>query len=127
MFIDKDSLIVDGLNLGPFILEAKFGYHKIWGKDTGRNLAASWSGTLLGIFPKITVQFKKLNKEEIEQIAPILDEANQSVKYYDPKKKKKITMITYTNDYEITNKNIIDELIKAEGFSVAFISTKKRS
>lgn len=127
MFIDKDSLIVDGLNLGPFILEAKFGYHKIWGKDTGRNLAASWSGTLLGIFPKITVQFKKLNKEEIEQIVPILDEANQSVKYYDPKKKKKITMTTYTNDYEITNKTIIDELSKAEGFSVAFISTKKRS
>ena len=126
MIIDKDSLVVNGLNLGPFILEAKFGYHKIWGKDTGRNLAASWSGTLLGIFPKITVQFKKLTKSEVEEVTPILDEANQSVQYYDPKKKKKITMVTYTNDYEITNKNIIDELTKAEGFSAAFISTKKR-
>lgn len=127
MIIDKDSLIVDGLNLGPFILEAKFGYHKIWGKDTGRNLAATWSGTLRGIFPKITVQFRKLTKEEVEEVTPILDEANQSVKYYDPKKKKKITMTTYTNDYEIVNKNIIDNLTKAEGFSVAFVSTKKRS
>lgn len=127
MLIDKDSLMVNGLNLGPFILEAKFGYHKIWGKDTGRNLAATWSGTLLGIFPKITVQFKKLTKSEVEQITPILDEANQLVQYYDPKKKQKITMTTYTNDYEITNKNIIDEITKVEGFPVAFISTKKRS
>lgn len=127
MIIDKNSLIVNGVNLGSFILEAKFGYHKIWGKDTGRNLAASWSGTLKGIFPKITVQFRKLTRSEVEEITPILDKANQSVQYYDPKKKAKITMTTYANDYEITNKNIIDELTKAEGFSVAFISTKKRA
>ena len=68
MYIDKDSLIVDELNLGSFILEAKFGYHKLWSEDSGRNLAGTQSGTLIGIFPKITVQFKKLNQEELEQI-----------------------------------------------------------
>ncbi len=126
MIIDKESLIIDGLNISPFIVEAKFGYHKIWGKDTGRNLAATFGGSLMGIFPKITIQFRKLTKSEVEDLVDILDSATQSVTYYDPKKKKKITMETYTNDYEIANKNIINEITKAEGFSIAFISRKKR-
>ncbi len=126
MYVDKDSLIVDGLNLGPFIVEAKFGYNKLWASDSGRNLAGTQTGTLIGIFPKIVVQFRKLTKSEVEEIVPILDKARQSVQYYDPNKKKKITMTTYTGDYELTNKNIIDNLTKNEGFNVSFISVRKR-
>lgn len=127
MIIDKDAIIVEGLKLGPFILEAKFSYNKLWASDSGRNLAGTQSGTLIGIFPKIIVQFKKLTKSEVEQIVPILDKARQNVQYYDPNKKQKITMTTYTGDYEIINKNIVDELVKNEGFSISFISVKKRS
>lgn len=123
MFIDKDSLIVDGLNLGSFILEAKFGYHKLWGEDSGRNLAGTQSGTLIGIFPKITVQFKKLSQTQLEQLVQILDSATQNVTYYDPYKKAKITMSTYTGDWELINRYIQ----KNQGFSCAFISRKKRS
>lgn len=127
MFIDKDSIKVDNFSIGPYLLSAKFGYHKIWGKDSGRNLAGSMTGTLLGIFPKITVQFRKLTKSELELIVPLLDKATQNVRYYDPKKKAYITMQTYTNDYEIENKGIINNNRKNEGFSCAFISRKKRS
>ena len=127
MFVDKNSLIIDGTNFGSFILEAKFGYNKLWGSDSGRNLAGTQTGTLIGIFPKIIVQFRKLTKSEVEKIVPILDAARQSVQYYDPRKKKKITMTTYTGDYEITNKNIVNELTKNEGFSISFISVKKRA
>ena len=123
MYIDKNSLIVDELNLGSFILEAKFGYHKLWSEDSGRNLAGTQSGTLIGIFPKITVQFKKLKQEELEQIAPILDKATQNVTYYDPNKKKNITMSTYTGDWELVNRGIMQN----QGFSCAFISVRKRS
>jgi len=123
MFIDKDSLIVDGLNLGSFILEAKFGYHKLWSEDSGRNLAGTQSGTLIGIFPKITVQFKKLSQSQLEQLVQILDSATQNVTYYDPYKKTKITMSTYTGDWELINRYIQ----KNQGFSCSFISRKKRS
>lgn len=126
MFIDKNSLIVNGLNLGPFLLEAKFGYNKIWASDTGRNMAGTYTGTLIGIFPKIIVQFRKLTREEIELLVPILDSATQNVQYYDPFKKRKITMDTYTGDYELTNKRIIDSIGKNEGFNISFISRKKR-
>ena len=61
MFINKNSLIVNGVNLGNYIVQANYGYNKLWSSDSGRNLAGEQSGTLIGIFPKIIVQFRKLN------------------------------------------------------------------
>lgn len=129
MFINKNSLVVNGLNLGNYIVEAKYGYNKIWGDDAGReNLAGTMSGTLKGIFPKIIVQFRKLTKSELETIVPILDSARQSLTYYDPKKRAMTTMETYTGDYEIVNRFIIDNNgHKNEGFQVSFISIRRRS
>ncbi len=123
MYIDANSLIVNGLNLGSFILEAKYGYYKLWSEDSGRNLAGTQSGTLIGIFPKIIVQFKKMSREELEKIAPILDSPIQNVTYYDPVKKQNITMSTYTGDWELVNRGILQN----QGFSCSFIARKKRS
>lgn len=122
MFIDKDSVIINGISMGQYCTEAKFGYNKLWSSDSGRNLAGVQSGTLIGIFPKIILQFRKLSKEEINLIAPILDAPNQTVEYYDPNKDTKKTMTTYTGDWELTNKGINQN----EGFSCSFISTRKR-
>ena len=125
MFIRKDSLIVNNINLGNYIVEARYGYNKLWSSDSGRNLAGTQSGTLIGIFPKIIVQFRKLTQTELETLAPILDSARQTVQYYDPNKKAMTTMTTYTGDYEVINKGIIGH-IKNEGFQISFISTKRR-
>ena len=126
MFINTDSLKVNGINLGQYIVEAKYSFNKLWSSDSGRNLAGTQSGTLIGIFPKITVQFRKLTQAELETLAPILDSARQTVKYYDPNKKAMTTMTTYTGDYEVINKGIIGH-IKNEGFQISFISTKRRA
>lgn len=126
MFKDRNALIVNGLNLSPFILEIKYGYNKLWASDTGRNLAGTQSGTLIGIFPKITVQFRKFTKDELEQIIPILDSPRQIVQYYDPNMKKMVSMETYTGDYEISNRSIINDVRKNEGFQISFISIRKR-
>ena len=125
MFINKDSLIVNGINLGKYIVQATYSYNKLWSNDSGRNLAGVQSGTLIGIFPKIVVQFRKLTQTELETLTPILDSARQTVQYYDPNKKAMTTMTTYTGDYEIVNKGIIGH-IKNEGFQISFISTKRR-
>ena len=127
MFLDKNSIIVDGVNLGPYLVEVEYQYNKLWASDTGRNLAGEMSGTLVGIFPKFVLQFRQLSKTEFETVAQVLDKSSQIFTYYDPYKKTNVTMTTYTGDYEITNKNIIDELIKNEGFSCSFISIRKRS
>lgn len=126
MFINKDSLIVNGINLGRYIVQATYSYNKLWSNDSGRNLAGVQSGTLIGIFPKIVVQFRKLTQTELETLTPILDSARQTVQYYDPNKKAMTTMTTYTGDYEVINKGIVGH-IKNEGFQISFISTKRRA
>ena len=126
MFIDTNSIIINGVSMGQYIVQAQYGYNKLWANDTGRNLAGTMSGTLVGIFPKLILQFRKLTKNELEIIVPILDSQNQTVTYYDPNKKQNVTMTTYTGDYEITNKNIISGNTKNEGFSCSFISVRKR-
>lgn len=126
MFINKDSLIVNGINLGNYIVQATYSYNKLWSSDSGRNLAGEQSGTLVGIFPKIVVQFRKLTQSELETLAPVLDSARQTVQYYDANKKAMTTMTTYTGDYEVVNKGIIGH-VKNEGFQISFIATKRRS
>ena len=126
MFIDKNSITINNISMGQYIVEAKYGFNKLWSSDSGRNLAGTQSGTLIGIFPKIILQFRKLTKTELEVIVPILDSARQTVVYYDPNKKTNVTMTTYTGDYEIVNKKIINGNKKNEGFSCSFISVRKR-
>lgn len=127
MFVDKNSIIINGINIGQYLVEAKYGYNKLFAPDSGRNLAGVMTGTLIGIFPKLILQFRKLTKAELELIVPILDSAYQTVTYYDPNKKANYTMTTYTGDYEVVNKQIINGNAKNEGFSISFIAVRKRS
>lgn len=126
MFINKDSIVIDGVSMGQYLVEAKFGYNKLWAADSGRNLAGKQTGSLIGIFPKLTLNFRKLTKAELERITPILDKARQTVRYYDPTKKKNVTMKTYTGDYEIVNKGIITSTKKNQGFECSFIAVERR-
>ena len=132
MFINATSLQVkygnnNYVDLGQYITEAKFSYNKVWASDSGRSLSGQMSGTLIGIFPKIIVSFRRLNKTELETIIPIIDSARQTIKYYDPYKKAVTEMTTYTGDYEVLNKHIVDAVRKNEGFDVSFIAVNKRS
>lgn len=122
MFISKDSLKVNGISLGQYLVQADYGYNKLWSDDSGRNLAGTQSGTLIGIFPKIEVQFRRLTKDELHTLAPILDSASQTIEYYDDNKGQSITMDTYTGDWKVSNKGINAN----EGFSISFISKKRR-
>ena len=126
MYIDKNSIIINNVNMGNYLVQATYQYNKLWSSDTGRNLAGDQSGTLIGIFPKLILQFRSLNQTELETIIPILDSTNQSVTYYDPYKKQTNTITTYTGDYEIINKSIVDNNSYNEPFSCSFIACYKR-
>lgn len=126
MFIDKDSIMINNVSMGQYIVEAKFGYYKLFDKSSGRNLAGTMTGTLVGVFPKIILQFKPLTPDELKTLAPILDSNRQTVSYYDPNKQAQTTMTTYSSDWEVVNKNIINGMFKNEGFSCSFISISRR-
>lgn len=127
MFINKDSIVINGVNMGQYLVEARYGYNKLWDGKSGRNLAGSMVSTLVGIFPKLILQFRPLTQTELEIIVPILDSARQTTSYYDPNKKAQTAMTTYTGDYEIVNKHIISGRAKNEGFSCSFVSTTRRA
>lgn len=123
MLIDKESLIIDGIKMAQYLIEAKFGYHKIWGKDTGRALSGDNSGTLKGIYPKITMTYRKLNDEEVGVILSLFNKAENKVTFYNPDLKRKLYNIScYSNDQEMNQKH----LGKIAGYSSAVISNKKR-
>ena len=123
MLIDKNSLIIDGVAMAQYLTKVKFGYHKIWGKDTGRSLSGDNSGTLKGIYPKITMTFRKLNEEEVGTILSLFNKAENKVTFYNPDLKKAITdMSCYSNDQEMDQ----EYLGRIEGYSSAVISNKKR-
>ena len=126
MFINKDSIIIDDVNMGQYITEAKYSYNKLWASDSGRNLSGTMVASLVGVFPKLVLEFRKLTKAELEVIIPILDRPFQNTTYYDPNKKQNVTMRTYTGDYEVSNKSIISGNTKNESFSCSFIAVSKR-
>ena len=39
MFINKDSLIINGISMGQYLVQVEYSYPKLWGSDSGRNLA----------------------------------------------------------------------------------------
>ena len=108
--------------MGQYLTECEYQYNKLWSSDSGRNLAGTQTGTLIGIYPKIVCHFRKLNQSELQTLAPILDSATQSVTYYDPNKRTTTTMSTYTGDWSTTNKRIGIN----ESFQISFIARSKR-
>lgn len=127
MFINKNSLSIDGVNMGNYLLEVEYGYNKLWSNDSGRNLAGTQTGTLIGIFPKLKLTFAPLTQAELETIAPILDKATQNTTYYDPVKRAMTTMSTYTGDWATTNKNTFTNVARAnESFSISVIARSRR-
>ena len=65
MFINRNSIKLNNISMGQYLLSAKYEFNKLWGSDTGRNLKGSFSGTLVGIYPKITLTFRKLTQDEM--------------------------------------------------------------
>lgn len=127
MFINKDSLTINSVNMGQYLTNVEYGYNKLWSNDSGRNLSGTQTGTLIGIFPKLKLTFRELTKDELEVIAPILDAPSQSTTYYDPVKKQATTMTTYTGDWATTNKDTFTNVANAnESFSISVIAVSRR-
>lgn len=127
MYIDVNSFKINNINMGQYLKSVKYGYYKTWGKDTGRNnLSGTFTGTLIGIFPKFELEFHKLTKADVEIIVPLLDASQQSVTYYDPNAKANKTILTYSGDYDITSKDTIANRNSIEISNVSLIARAKR-
>lgn len=123
MFINANSITINGVSMGQYLLQAQFEYNKLWGDDTQRNLKGKMTGTLVGIFPKLVLTFRKLKEEELAIIAPLLNSASQTVTYYDPELQQATTIETYSGDWS----NISKDFTKVQSFDCSFIAKEARS
>lgn len=104
MFTNENDLLINGINIAPYLTSIKYTFSKVWGDDTGRNtLDGEFSGTYKGLNTKITPIFKKnLTPKELEIIIPLLDDVMPNVTYRNPRTQELRTFISYSGDYEIT-------------------------
>ena len=122
MFINKDSIIINTISMGQYLTKAVYKYPKLWGEDTGRNLKGSFSGALLGVFPKLVITCRKLTQDEVKLLAPVFDASSQSVTYEDPVKGTR-TFTSYSGDWEIAY-DYIDK--SSSNVEISFIDTEPR-
>ena len=87
MYISKDSLIINNINVGKYITEATFGFYDTWSSDTGFNtLSGNFVGTFKGTYPKITIKFaKSLSIDDLKIFTTsIFRTTSQTIVYDDP-------------------------------------------
>ena len=100
MFIDKNSITVNGISLGQYLTKAKYGFFDVWSDDTGYTLSNTFIGTFRGTFPKLTLTFRPLKKNELDYLTTnIFRTTTQTLTYYDPQLGYK-TISTHKGDVE---------------------------
>ena len=99
-------------------------YCKLWSSDTGRSMTGENKGTLVGIFPKITVALGRLSEDDMSAIINLTNQPRADVRYYDVGAKALTTASFYFGDVsaEIERKSTM--MHKAVKFSI--IANKRR-
>ena len=105
------------------IISYKLGRNKLWSSDTGRNMAGSMKGSLVGNFPKIMLEIEPLDAEEMSELEKFLDSATIEVEYYNNKYQCTCTADYYANDYEEDLLRMED--MKYKSFSVNLIPNER--
>ena len=102
----------------------KVAYSKLWSSDTGRSMTGENKGTLIGIFPKISVSLGRMSEEDTSAIINLTMQAKANVKYYDIGKKSLVTASFYFGDVsaEIEKQSSMYH----KGMSFSIIANKKR-
>lgn len=111
------------------LLKYQCGYMKLWSDDTGRSLTGAWKGTLIGIFPKLTITIPEQYNNDRSLILRVFNSDLKKVKYYDTEKKQFIEKTFYFGD-------VIDEVhhavgdnqnnIKHKALDVEIVATTRR-
>jgi len=118
-YIEISNTALDGyLKQGGY----KVSRAKLW-TDAGRNMAGEMKATLIGVFPKISLEFRHLTRAELTTVTGLLDEAVLSVKWFDAKSNSVKTANFYSSDYEYPVYDGQRELYQP--FSVNLIAFKK--
>lgn len=99
-------------------------YCKLWSSDTGRSMTGENKGTLIGIFPKITVSLGRMSEDDASAIINLTMQARANVRYYDVGKKSLVTASFYFGDVSAEIEK--QRSMYHKGISFSIIANKKR-
>ena len=99
-------------------------YCKLWASDTGRSMTGENKGTLIGIFPKISVSLGRMSEDDTSAIINLTMQARANVKYYDVGKKALVTASFYFGDVSAEIEK--QRSMYHSGMSFSIIANKKR-
>lgn len=103
MFIvDKNSVIINGISIGEYLISIVYGFFDTWSSDAGFNTnSGKFTGTFKGTYPKFTMKFRKLTPDEITYLTNnIFRKVEQTVTYDDPDGTRK-TIKTHKGDLQL--------------------------
>ena len=82
------------------ILNYKVTRQKLWGEDTGRNMAGTMEGTLIGNFPTLALEIEPTEDTEMAELENILDTSSIDVIYWNNKYNCFCEGDFYSGDYD---------------------------
>lgn len=122
MIYTGDLVKINGTRL-PHVVTYKISRAKLW-KDSERNMAGDIRATLVGIFPKITVQVGYTTQEQMSNIVKLLDQDFFTVEYFDVRTQETFSAKYYASDYDIELDNKHKGRYKP--FEVSLVPVSKR-
>lgn len=99
-----DLLRIDGQKV-PKIINYDVEYDKLWGSDSGRNLAGDMKATLVGIFPKICLKIGATTEDDMSWFLSKANKAFITVEWYDAEIKGTRTAQCYSNNLKASLKS----------------------
>ena len=120
----KQILIIDNWEV-PKLIKYGISYTKQWGDDAGTDMSGESKGTLIGIFPKLSVEIGELDENEMFTFLSKCNKAKFNIDWYDAETKDIRTGISYCiDDYSIEIKN--SKKMAYKPFSFDLVPNKKR-
>lgn len=126
----KKLLVIDGCDITPYITAESYttGFYKQWGTDTGRSpLTGTFSGSLVGIFPKITFTLGSLNDSSAKKLYGIFNSAQKDCTYWDSISGETKTAEFYFGDVIDTIRRVCkDGTLRHGQLQIEAVAIKKR-
>ena len=99
MIYTGDLVKINGSKI-PHIVSYKIGRAKMW-KDAERNMSGDIRATLIGVFPKITMQVGYTTQEEMSELTKLLDQDYFTVTWFDVRIQATVSTKYYASDYDV--------------------------
>lgn len=113
--------------LTDFLKLCKYGItvEPLWGSDAGReNMAGTYTGTFIGYFTNITLNFGKTTQEEMQKIKETFEKPTFSFTYPDEKTGQNITESFYGTAIKSEKESLKGKYLP---FDITLIATKRRT